>query len=109
MRLMLTGVNEGRISLNDYVRMACEAPAKAFGLYPRKGALRPGSDADVVLVDLTRKSTIEMEALHSIGRATPFDGLVTTGLPVLTMVRGKTVAKDGQPVGLPGWGKSVVA
>jgi dihydroorotase len=108
MRLMLTGVNHGRISLNDYVRMACEAPAKAFGLYPRKGALQPGSDADIVLVDLARKATIEMNKLHSIGRATPFDGLVTTGLPVLTMVRGRTVAKDGQPVGSPGWGKSVV-
>lgn len=108
MRLMLTGVHTGRISLNDYVRMACEAPAKAFGLFPRKGTLTPGSDADVVLIDLDKKSTIEMARLHSIGHATPFDGIVTTGLPVRTMVRGKTVAENGEPVAAPGWGKSVV-
>jgi dihydroorotase len=108
MRLMLLGVNAGRISLNDYVRMACEAPAQSFGLFPRKGTLSPGSDADIVLVDLARKSTIQMNKLHSIGNATPFDGFVTTGLPVMTFVRGKKVAENGEPIGTPGWGKSVI-
>jgi dihydroorotase len=108
MRLMLSGVNAGRISLHDYVRMACEAPAQSFGLFPRKGALSPGSDADIVLIDLARKSTIEMKNLHSIGNATPFDGFVTTGLPVMTFVRGEKVAENGVPVGKPGWGRSVV-
>src|SRR5215207_1581134 len=66
MRLMLTAVNEGRCSLNAYVRMACEAPAKAFGLFPKKGVLLPGADADIVIVDLDRESEIEAARLHSI-------------------------------------------
>jgi dihydroorotase len=109
MRLMLTAVNAGRISLCDYVRMACEVPAKAFGIFPRKGAIQVGSDSDIVLIDLKRQSKIEMNKLHSIGRATPFDGFLTKGLPIMTLVRGKRVAKDGEAVGVPGWGKLVRA
>lgn len=107
MRLMLTAVNAGRISLNDYVRMACEAPAKAFGLFPRKGVIQVGSDADLVLIDSEKQSRIEMDKLHSIGRATPFDGFLTIGAPVMTFVRGKIVAANGDAVGTPGWGKLI--
>jgi len=88
--------------------MACEAPAKAFGLFPKKGVLLPGADADIVIVDLDRESEIEAARLHSIGRATPFEGFRTKGLPVTTIVRGHVVAQDGEPVGKPGWGKSVI-
>ena len=96
MRLMLTAVNARRISLNDYVRMACEAPAKAFGIFPRKGTIQVGSDADIVLVDLERQSRIDIKKLHSIGRATPFDGFLTKGLPVMTLVRGKKLLKTAR-------------
>jgi allantoinase len=107
MRLMLTAVAEGRITLPDYVRLAAEAPARAFGLYPRKGALLPGADADLVLVDLDRTERIDAWRLHSIGRETPFQGRVTTGLPVVTLVRGTVVAEGGRPVGRPGHGRAV--
>ena len=107
MRLMLTEVARGRLQLSDYVRMASAAPAKAFGLWPRKGALAIGSDADVVIVDTARRERIEPGGLHSIGNASPFAGMATIGAPVRTIVRGRTVALDGKPFGVPGWGRNV--
>jgi len=107
MRLMLTEVSRGRLTLPNYVRMACAMPAKAFGLYPRKGALAEGADADIVLVDMTKRGTIKAQELHSIGNATPFEDFEFIGMPVRTLVRGRTVASDGQPLGTPGWGRNV--
>ena len=109
MTLMLAEVSRGRLTLPQYVRMASAAPAKAFGLYPRKGVLRPGSDADIVLVDMNRRGSISAEGLHSIGNATPFEGFPILGAPVRTLVRGRTVALDAKPVGIPGWGRSVTS
>jgi dihydroorotase len=107
MRLMLTEVSRGRLTLSDYVRMACEAPARAFGLYPRKGALLPGADADLVVVDQARRDVIHKDRLHSIGRETPFDGVETVGIPVMTIVRGEIIAADGAIQTAPGWGQPV--
>ncbi len=107
MRLMLNEVARGRWQITDYVRAACAAPAKAFGLWPRKGSLEIGADADIVLVDTQRRSQITAAKLHSRGNASPFDGYETVGLPIRTLVRGKTVAVDGSPVCEGGWGKPV--
>ncbi len=107
MTLMLAQVSRGRLTLCDYVRMACEAPARAFALLPRKGILAPGSDADMVLVDMNRKGVISADRLHSIGNATPFDGWPLRGMPVRTLVRGRTVALDGEPIDAPGWGRAL--
>jgi dihydroorotase len=107
MPLMLTQVNRGRLTLSEYVRMACEAPAKAFGLYPKKGTLVVGADADIVLVDMEKQARITAAGLHSIGNATPFEGFEIIGMPVRTLVRGSTVARDGKPIGTPGWGRIV--
>ena len=108
MPLMLTQVRAGRLGLTDYVRMTSTAPAMAFGLYPLKGALQPGSDADIVVIDLERQETINFETLQSIGSSTPFNRTKVTGLPIHTLVRGRFVMKDRQLVAdSVGHGRSV--
>lgn len=109
MRLMLTQVVAGVITLADYVRMACEAPARAFGLYPRKGSLLPGTDADIVLVDMNAAGIIRGADLHSIGNVTPFEGMATMGMAVMTLVRGRVVAEAGRIVADHGWGRALSA
>jgi dihydroorotase-like cyclic amidohydrolase len=109
MRLMLTEIARGRLSLPAYVRMACEAPARAFGLYPRKGVLQPGSDGDIVLIDLARRGRISGRNLRSPGNVTPFEGRETIGAPVAAWVRGGLVAKDGAIVARSPVGRSVRA
>lgn len=108
MQLMLTEVHKGRLTLEDYVRMAAGAPARAFGLFPRKGAIAVGADADIAFVDMERRHVIRAAELHSRGKITPFEGMETVGLPVHTMVRGRFVMKDRSLVAdTRGWGSSV--
>ena len=108
MPLMLTQVRAGRLSLCDYVRLTSTKPAKAFGLYPAKGALLPGSDADITLVDLNREDTIAAAHFQSRSKITPFEGMKVTGMPIHTLVRGRFIMKDRQIVGeSKGWGRSV--
>ncbi len=95
MPLMLTAVAEGRMTLKDYVRASSLAPAKTFGLFPRKGALAPGSDADLAIVDLGAEWTIRDEALHSRSRISPWDGRPVKGRVRHTIVRGRFVVRDG--------------
>jgi dihydroorotase len=109
MALMLAEVSRGHLTLPDYVRMACTMPAKAFGLYPVKGVLTENADADIVLIDMTKRDVIKAQRLHSIGNATPYEGFEVIGAPVRTIVRGRTVAANGQPVGQPGWGRNVAS
>jgi dihydroorotase len=94
MPIMLTQVAAGRLSITDYVRLTATAPAKAFGLYPRKGALQVGADADIAIVDLRREARIHAAALHSRGSITPFENFPTRGLPIHTLVRGSFVMRD---------------
>lgn len=107
MRLMLNAVNRGRMTLEHYVRIAAAVPARTFGLYPRKGVLQAGSDADIAIIDLARRETIHAEALHSRSKITPYDGWEVQGAPVMTLVRGRVVMRDGVVVGRPGWGRPV--
>jgi dihydroorotase len=106
--LMLTQVNHGRLTLECYVEIASANPARACGLYPQKGALAAGADADVFIVDMARDGEIRGAALHSKSKITPFEGTKVTWLPVCTMVRGHLVMRDGELVGEPGWGKPIV-
>jgi dihydroorotase len=94
MPLMLTEVNRGRATLQDYVRWSAEAPAKVWGLYPRKGALTVGSDADIAIVDLKRTWTIDDAKIQSRSKISPWHGRQATALPIHTIVRGRFVMKD---------------
>jgi len=96
------GVNGGKISLPRLVQVMCEAPARLFGLYPRKGTLAPGSDADLVLWDPTRRHTIRAATQHSGADYTLYEGMEVTGAPILTMQRGTIVVEEGRLVGKPG-------
>ena len=101
-RLFLTlAVHSGRLALEDYVRVSSEGPARAWGIWPRKGAIQVGSDADLTLVDLGRTGRIRDADLHSKEPLTPYDGLETTGAPVVTILRGRVVMRDGSLVGRP--------
>ena len=99
--LMINEVSKGRITINQLVSILSENPAKIFGIYPQKGSLEIGTDADITIVDLNVKTTIKKENLHSKSKVTPFDGFAITGAPVQTIVRGRTVAKNGEIVGTP--------
>jgi len=93
------GVVEGRISINEFVALTSTNHAKLYGLYPRKGSIAPGFDADIVLWDPNRKETIRQEMMHHGSDYTPYEGLVVTGWPSATMLRGKIVAEDGRITG----------
>jgi dihydroorotase len=106
MRLMLTQVHQGRMTMEHYVRMASAAPARAFGLYPRKGVIQPGADADIAVVDPAKRDTIRGADLHSLrSRFTPYEGMETVGAPVATIVRGRIVMEGGAVLDAPGWGR----
>jgi len=99
--LMLTQVNEGRISLNQYVKLASENPARLFNMYPQKGSFNIGTDADFTVIDMEKESVIDKNKIHSKSKITPFDGYKVKGLPVYTIVRGNVVMKDGKIMGKP--------
>ena len=109
MPLMLTAVANGEIAITDYVRLSSAAPARAFGLYPKKGALIPGADADLALVDLAASSRVDRAMLHSLrAQVTPFHGHALKGVPVHTLVRGRFVMRERDLVAdARGWGQSV--
>lgn len=88
-------VDKGRISLNRFVDLMATNPAKIMGLYPRKGALQVGADADLILWNPNLEKTVSVETLHQKCDYTPFAGMTVKGWPVLTMVRGEVIVKDG--------------
>jgi len=94
-----------RITLPRLVRVTCENPARIFGLYPQKGALQPGSDADLVIVDPEIEWTVEGATLHSNATYTPYEGCAIRGRPVLTMQRGEVLVEEGELMGRPGRGR----
>ncbi|NUC74895.1 allantoinase AllB [Haloterrigena sp. SYSU A558-1] len=106
--VMLTFVDQGRLSLEEWVRRHSTRPAQVWGLYPRKGSLQVGTDADFTIVDPDRKWTLEdADELHSKNCVTPFIGESFTGKAVMTVVRGEVVYEDGDVVGDSGYGTRV--
>ena len=105
--MLSEGVNKNRISLQRLISLVSENPARIFGIYPQKGVIQVGSDADLVIVDMAKEHVIEAEKLHTKQKHTPYDGLKVKGMPVLTMVRGEVVMENGQVMGKPGYGRFV--
>jgi len=103
--LMLDAVNNELITLHRLVEVFSEAPAKINGLYPRKGGIMVGSDADLTIVDMDKNFTIRGENLHTIQKITPYEGISGKGKPVLTTVRGKVVMEEGEVLSEPGTGE----
>jgi len=110
MPLMLSEVNAGRLSICDYVRWSSANPARVWGLYPRKGAIQPGADADFAIVDLSLETTIDDAKLQSRAKITPWHRRQVKGLPIHTLVRGRFAMRNRKLIeSARGWGQSVHA
>jgi dihydropyrimidinase len=94
--LFSEGVNGGRISLNQFVGLTSTNPAKIYGLYPRKGTIAVGSDADIAIWDPDREVTVTHAMLHDNVDYTPYEGMRLRGWPVVTLSRGEIVCSDGE-------------
>jgi dihydroorotase-like cyclic amidohydrolase len=105
--VMLTHVNAGRLTLLRLIELMSSNVARLYGLYPRKGTIAVGADGDFTVVDLERRVTIDPQRLqvkdHRVARM--FEGFETVGGPVLTVVRGRIVMRDGEIIGQEGGGR----
>jgi dihydropyrimidinase len=102
--LIFQGVHAGRIGLNRFVNLVATAPAKMFGLYPRKGTISPGSDADVVVFDPQHERTISAETHHMNVDYSCFEGMTVRGLPEVVLQRGAVLVEGGEFLGKEGRG-----
>jgi dihydropyrimidinase len=100
-------VRGGRISLNRMVELLATAPAKLFGLYPRKGTIAVGSDADIVVFDPEKKVTISAGTQRSKSDYNLYEGTEVTGSPEVVLLRGHVLVEDEQLVASPGIGQFV--
>lgn len=103
--LFSEGVVKGRLSLSQFVCVTSTNAAKIFGLYPQKGSLLPGSDADIVIIDPSRKRTIGKDNLHTTCGYSPYEGVTTDCTIAAVMLRGQIIAKDNVFLGQKGYGR----
>ena len=101
------GVKNGRITLNQFVDLTSTRAAKLFGLYPKKGTIAVGVDADIVIFDPTVERTISAKTHHMAVDYNPFEGMKITGEPVSVLSRGEFVVRDKQFVGKLGAGQFI--
>lgn len=108
--LMLDAVNNGMLTLDRMVELLAENPARIFGLYPQKGVIKVGSDADLVIVNMDKVFTVKKNMMFSKARdiAKIYEGKKLKGKPIFTIVRGKVIMIDDSIIGEKGWGKLVV-
>lgn len=105
--LLSEGMHARGLSLERIAHLTATSPAQLFGLYPRKGAIAVGADADFAFVDPNRRWTFDSKHLQTRSGVSAYLGRTFTGLVVRTTVRGKTVYEDGEVVGTCGWGRFV--
>ena len=94
--LLFDGVARGKLSLHQFVELTSWRPARLYGLYPRKGTIAIGADADIVLWDPHKRVQIRNSALHHAVDYTPYEGIEVTGWPVHCFSRGELLVRDGQ-------------
>src|SRR6202020_2605172 len=103
--LFSEGVKKGRISLSEFVALTATNHAKMYGLYPRKGSIMVGADADIAIWDPDKKVSLSQGLMEHGSDYTPYEGMEVTGWPVKTLLRGALVVDNGQIVGEPGMGR----
>jgi len=101
------GVRTGRISLNRFVELTSTSPAKIFGLFPRKGTIAPGSDADIVIFDPEKKTRLSQKTLHMNVDYNPYEGREVVGVTDTVISRGRVVIDGGKFVGRAGAGSFI--
>ena len=101
------GVVKGRISMNKFVETACTNPAKIYGLYPKKGVLLPGSDADLIIINPDKKRILKHADMHSAVDYTAYEGMEVSGAIDLVMQRGNVIVNDNVFVGEKGAGEFI--
>ncbi len=105
--LFSEGVSKGRMTAEEFVAYSATNHARMYGLYPQKGTIAIGSDADLALWDPEREEVITQDRLHHGSDYTPYEGMQIKGWPVVTISRGKVVYDAGEVVGDPGWGAEI--
>jgi len=103
--LLWEAVREGKISMNRFVEITSTAPAKIFGLYPKKGTVAVGADADLVVWDPEKKHVLSQKTLHMRVDYSPCEGREMTGGPSVVLQRGKALVRDGKFLGKAGQGQ----
>jgi dihydroorotase len=105
--VLITDVHQGKMSMDVLVRTLSANPARILGIYPQKGVILPGSDADLVVVDWDRERVLDDKGLYTKVGHSPYAGWKVKGVPVMTIARGEVVAEDGKVIGKPGRGKYI--
>ena len=98
-------MNAGKITLNRFVEIVSTAPARIFGMYPKKGVLAAGSDADIALWDPTAAHTISAATHHMRVDYSMFEGIEVTGMPDVVLSRGRVIVEADKFTGRPGAGE----
>ena len=101
------GVLTGRLTPERFVDLVAANPARIMGLFPRKGVLQPGADADVLIWDSAQERILSRETLHEACDFSPFDGRRVTGWPRMTLLRGEVIVDHAEFLGQPGSGRFV--
>jgi len=101
------GVHKGKISLNKYVEVACTNPAKIFGMFPRKGTIAPGSDADIIIVDPNKQHTLSAATHHMNVDYSAYEGWQLTGKVETVLLRGRVAIDKGECLVEKGYGQFI--